>query len=204
MQNAVFQTEEVSSLLTRVTTRTMTPEVAVPDEDDHRSGVRRRRCRTTKVPEEAKLWPMQGFAPMTKIRTLFGAAPAAALRKGDKVRLANGSYKPIVWLQRLSLDEAFLETCPDANPILIRKGSLGPDLPLSDVVVSPRQMVNARRVAGATFPREAAQMTIRAGVSRMRETGLRYTLFHVGEPAEVRCEGLLLSIDPPEGRWAED
>lgn len=156
----------------------------------------------TKVPEDdAGRWPLSGLAPMTRVRTSFGEVHAVALRKGDLVRTANGSYKKIVWLQRIFLDEDYLDGAPDANPILLRKNSLGRGLPSADVLVSPRQVVDARHAATADLPREAAELMARPGVVRQRETGLSYTLFHVGEPCTVICEGLLIEMNPP---WSDD
>ena len=34
----------------------------------------------------------------------------------------------------------------------------------------------------------------RPGVRRLRETSLSYTMFHLGEAAEVYCEGIYLSF----------
>lgn len=148
--------------------------------------------------DPSKAWPLPGLAPMTRVRTSFGDVHAVALRLGDQVRLANGSFKPIVWLKRLQLDADFLGNVLDAHPIRLKKDSLGPGLPSSEIMLSPRQIINARQSNRAGLPREASELVSRPGVYRHRETGLSYTMFHVGEPAEVVCEGLLLRLDLPE------
>ena len=86
-------------------------------------------------------WPLPGLAPMTRVRTSFGDVHAVALRKGDLVRVRSGEFRPIVWLNRVLLDEDFLATMPDSNPIRLRAGSLGAQLPAVDVMMSPRQIV---------------------------------------------------------------
>lgn len=141
-------------------------------------------------------WPLPGFAPMTRISTSFGEVHAVALRKGDLLRTARGEFKPIVWLDRVVLDDRFLSGLPDAHPIKITADAFGRGLPKVDVMLSPRQTlsVNARLSIGASC--EAAALLNRPGIFRQPETGLSYTMFHLGEPADVICEGLAVHIEP--------
>lgn len=137
-------------------------------------------------------WPLPGLAPMTRVRTSFGDVHAAALRKGDEVLTRSGAYMPILWLNRICLDARILDEKPDCNPVVFAAGALGPNLPLNEVMVSPRQVVCADPAGGLQAPEEAANLVTRPGVRRMRETSLSYTMFHVGMPAEVCCEGVYL------------
>jgi hypothetical protein len=139
-----------------------------------------------------ELWPLPGLAPMTRVRTSFGDVHSIALRKGDKVLLKSGEYKPIRWINRIMLDEHILALKPDSNPILLGAGSLAPGVPQAEMMVSPRQIFCADERSGLNKPREAAMLLSRTGVRRFRETGLTYTMFHVGEAADVYCEGLFL------------
>lgn len=141
-------------------------------------------------------WPLPGFAPMTRITTSFGAVHAAALRKGDLVRTSNNEFKPIEWLDRVILDEHFLSGLPDANPIRIPADSFGRGLPKVDVMVSPRQLIGQNPRVSLTPGTEAADLLSRPGIFRQPETGLSYTMFHLGEPAEVICEGLVVRVEP--------
>lgn len=136
-----------------------------------------------------ELWPLPGLAPMTRVRTNFGDVHAIALRKGDRVLLSSGEYKTIVWINRIMLDEHILALKPDCNPIVLAPGSMGAGLPSVEIMVSPRQVICSD---GLTKPREAAMLVSRPGIRRFRETGLSYTMFHVGESADIYCEGLFL------------
>ncbi len=135
---------------------------------------------------------MPGLAPMTRVRTSFGDVHAAALRKGDEVLTRSGKYMPILWLTRICLDEGILREKPDCNPVVLAAGALGPQLPASEIMLSPRQVVCADDRGGLSADREAAMLVSWPGIRRLRETGLSYTMFHVGEAAEVYCEGTYL------------
>ncbi len=137
-------------------------------------------------------WPLPGLAPMTRVRTNFGDVHAVALRKGDQVLTRAGEYKPIVWVNRIMLDEHILNLKPDSNPISIAPGALGPSAPGQEILVSPRQVVVADEASSLSSAREAAMLISRPGVRRLYETGLSYTMFHVGEAADIYCEGLYL------------
>lgn len=137
-------------------------------------------------------WPLPGLAPMTRVRTSFGDVHAAALRKGDEVLTRSGKYVPILWLTRIMLDERILAEKPDSNPVVIAAGALGPNLPTQEIIVSPRQIVCDDATTAFTGDHEAASLVSRPGVRRVRETCLSYTMFHVGQPAEIYCEGTFL------------
>jgi hypothetical protein len=137
-------------------------------------------------------WPLPGLAPMTRVRTSFGDVHAAALRKGDEVLTRSGAYMPILWLNRICLDARILDEKPDCNPVVFAAGALGKNLPTNEISVSPRQIVCAEPLGALERPEEAAKLVIRPGVRRMRETSLSYTIFHVGMPAEICCEGVFL------------
>ena len=128
---------------------------------------------------------------MTRVRTSFGDVHSIALRKGDEVLTRSGDYLPILWINRIKLDEHILATKPDSNPVVIGAGTLGGH---GELLVSPRQIVVGNAQANPTEAREAAMLVSLPGVRRLRETGLTYTMFHVGESAEIYCEGLYLSF----------
>ena len=149
------------------------------------------KTRTIVRQDALEVWPLPGLAPMTRVRTSFGDVPAAALRKGDEV-LTKAGYRRILWLNRIHLDEHILKLKPDSNPVLIASGALGGRLPAKDILVSPRQIVAADEGNGLARDREAAMLLSRQGVRKIVETSLSYTMFHVGESADVWCEGLFL------------
>ena len=136
-------------------------------------------------------WPLPGLAPMTRVRTSFGDVHSIALRKGDEVLTREGDYLPILWINRIKLDEHILATKPDSNPIVIGAGALGSH---AELLVSPRQVIHGDVRSDLSEPREAATLVTQPGVRRLRETGLTYTMFHVGRAAEIYCEGLYLEF----------
>ncbi len=138
-----------------------------------------------------EIWPLPGLAPMTRVRTSFGDVHSIALRKGDEVLTRSGKYLPILWIKRIRLDEHILSTKPDSNPVVIAPGALGNT---GELMISPRQIIGADDTNGLRSDREAAMLISQVGVRRLRESGLTYTMFHLGEDAEVMCEGLFLSF----------
>ena len=153
------------------------------------STARRDNGQDTPEANASERWPLPGLAPMTRVRTSFGDVHAIALRKGDEVLTRQGDYRPILWINRIKLDEVFLDQKPDSNPIVIGAGALGQR---GELMVSPRQVISGDEASGLAEDREASMLVSHPGVRRLRETGLTYTLFHVGEEAEVYCEGLFL------------
>ena len=136
-------------------------------------------------------WPLPGLAPMTRVRTSFGDVHSIALRKGDEVLTKSGEYLPIHWINRIKLDEHILTTKPDSNPVVIGAGALGSH---AELLVSPRQVIVGDAGSDLPLPREAASLVTQPGVRRLHETGLTYTMFHVGVAAEIFCEGLYLEF----------
>ncbi len=152
--------------------------------------------RTGKPARAPMRWSLPGFGPMTRITTSFGEVHAQALRTRDLVRSRSGEFKPIVWLDRIVLDDAFLRLHPDALPILVKAGALGRGLPKGDVTLSPRQPVPAAENHLPSSVRTAADLLNRPGVFRKPETTLTYTLFHCGEPQTVLTEKLWVHVAP--------
>ena len=142
-------------------------------------------------------WALPGFGPMLRILTSFGPVPAQALRQRDLIRTRSGEFRKIEWVDRMVLDEGFLQSVPSALPILIRAGALGPSLPASDVVVSPEQQVGIAAPGSAPRYVAARELLSRPGVLRKPEQIFTYTRFHCGDLAEVQAEGLWLRADPP-------
>ena len=138
-----------------------------------------------------EIWPLPGLAPMTRVRTNFGDVHSIALRRGDEVLTRSGDYLPILWIKRIRLDEHILNTKPDSNPVVIGPGAIGNT---AELMVSPRQVVSHEGTNCLAKPREAAMLISQPGVRRLRETGLTYTMFHVGQDADVFCEGLYLNF----------
>lgn len=135
-------------------------------------------------------WSLPGFGPMARIATTIGQVHAQALRARDTVVAATGQLLDVLSVDRIRLDRDFLDHSPDAQPIRIGAGSLGRDLPLTDVLVSPDQPVGITR---DRFVKARDLLGIR-GVSRASEEMMVYTTFRCAHPVTVKMEGLWARI----------
>ena len=141
-------------------------------------------------------WTLPGFASTMRVSTSFGDLPLQALRVPDPLRTASGDFARVAWIDHIRLDESFLEANPDAQPVLIPAGSLGPDRPRVDLLVSPHQKLTLTHAGMAPEIRLARDFLDRPGVSRKPMLSVSYTLFHCGEPVVVMVEGLAARVAP--------
>ena len=154
------------------------------------------RAKGRPLPVKDTLWTLPGFCGGTKIATSFGEMPIYALRLRDPLRTVAGTIATVGWVDKIHLDEEFLRTHPDAQPILIRAGSLGHNLPKEDLTVSPHQKIN---VSKAQFRQEfclARDLEHMPGVLRKPEMLLTYYLFNCTVPVTVSVNGTWTSVAP--------
>ncbi|NGM46659.1 hypothetical protein G5B31_14050 [Rhodobacter sp. SGA-6-6] len=78
------------------------------------------------------------FTPGTLIATDRGEVRVEKLREGDRVLTRDSGYQEIRWIGRRDLSADELAAAPQLNPVRIRKGALGLNLPERDLVVSPQ------------------------------------------------------------------
>lgn len=76
-----------------------------------------------------RIWTLPGFCGEARVTTSFGDLPIKALRRNDPLRLAQGSLATVEWVDHIHLEEDFLRFYPDAQPVLIEAGALGPGRP---------------------------------------------------------------------------
>ncbi|KAJ55840.1 hypothetical protein ACMU_08690 [Actibacterium mucosum KCTC 23349] len=76
------------------------------------------------------------FAEGALILTPGGYVAVQDLAEGDRVITRDHGAQPIKWIGARRLDKQFLSTNPTMYPIRLTKGSLGGDLPESDLMVS--------------------------------------------------------------------
>jgi Hint domain len=76
------------------------------------------------------------FTPGTRIHTQQGQRPIEMLKAGDMVMTRDHGLQPIRWIGSKQLDRAALAYDPGLQPVLIRRGSLGPNSPNRDMRVS--------------------------------------------------------------------
>ena len=148
------------------------------------------------LPVKDTLWTLPGFCANTKVGTSFGELPVHALRLRDPLRTVAGTNATVGWVDKVHLDEEFLRTHPDAQPIMIRAGSLGQNLPKEDLIVSPHQKINMSKVQ---FRQEfclARDLEHVPGVMRKPEMMLTYFLFHCTVPVTVSVNGTWTSVVP--------
>jgi hypothetical protein len=147
-------------------------------------------------PGAAGVCELPGFGPMTRITTDLGPFPAQTLRVGDRLRIRSGAYRPIVWLDRIVLDEDYLARHPEGLPILIRADAMGRGMPEQDVMLAPGQPVRAGQVQSGAAPRPARALLSGPRVMRKPETLVTYTVFHCGQAVDVHVDGLWVPVAP--------
>lgn len=138
---------------------------------------------------------LPGMGPLTPIETDFGHVPALALRVRDRVRLPTGRYCAISWIDKLMLDEAFLEDNEEAQPVLLTPGRLGCGVPAEPILLAPGQKLSSGQ--GYSPSLRTARDLLRGGMAHRRpERFLTYVLFGFEETEDVRSGGLWLRLEP--------
>ncbi len=139
-----------------------------------------------------------GVGPLTLIETDFGLVPAQALRVRDRVRLRSGLFCPIACIDRLMLDEAFLERHPGAQPVLIEPGTVDDVVPREPILLAPGQKLSGQK--GLRQTSRTAYALCRDGVARRHpEQIITYVVFSFPKPEDVCSSGLWLHVEPTPG-----
>ena len=81
------------------------------------------------------------FASGTMIDTPGGPIPVETLQTGDEVRCWDGTCAPVRWIGTRRLSWWDLQINPKLRPVRIFAGSLGQDIPNTDLVVSRQHRV---------------------------------------------------------------
>jgi hypothetical protein len=77
----------------------------------------------------------------TRIATPSGERPIESLAIGDLVTTASGQAVPIRWIGRRAYMRRFAFGKPEIQPVLIRAGALGENVPRRDLSVSPQHAI---------------------------------------------------------------
>jgi hypothetical protein len=110
------------------------------------------------------------FAGGTRIATAAGEVAVERLRPGMWAATASGRMARIGWIGRVAVD---LMAHPEAAPIRVRAGALGPGVPRRDLLLSPDHAVlMAGRLVPVRLLRNGATIVTQAGRSRV-------TYYHV-------------------------
>lgn len=143
-------------------------------------------------PRRAVEWTVGGFCDNARVATSFGDLPVQALRRRDPLRTVEGPLARVERVDRIQLDAAFLEQNPDAQPVRIQAGALGPSCPKTDILLSPHQKVGVGLHANEF--RHARDLLDRPGVVRQPALALSYYVFLCEAPATVEVEGLSVRL----------
>ncbi|MCH2164735.1 MAG: Hint domain-containing protein [Marinovum sp.] len=123
------------------------------------------------------------FTPGTTIATPTGQRLVEDLQVGDRVITRDNGLQEIRWIGQKELTGHQLARVPHLKPILIQAGSLGPNLPAHDMLVSPnhRVLVNNDKTSLYFEEREvlaaAKHLTGLEGVDEVGTLGVTYVHF---------------------------
>jgi len=81
------------------------------------------------------------FTKGTLIQTKRGEIPVELIRPGDKVITRDNGFQTVRWVGQRDLAHFELKASHKLRPIQISRGSLGKNLPESDLVVSPNHRI---------------------------------------------------------------
>ena len=84
------------------------------------------------------------FTPGTMITTPAGQRPVERLSKGDMILTLDNGFRPIEWINSVSLDARRLWLDPSLRPIRLRAHAFGPDQPNREMLLSPQHRVLMR------------------------------------------------------------
>lgn len=81
------------------------------------------------------------FTPNTMMATPKGEVAVQDLRAGDRVFTRDNGIQEIAWAGSRTLSGAELLKTPTFQPVLVRAGSLGPNVPEADLLLSPNHRI---------------------------------------------------------------
>ena len=123
------------------------------------------------------------FTPGTSVTTARGECLVEDLRVGDRVVTRDNGLQEIRWVGRRDLTASELLLRPHLRPVLIRAGSLGPNAPERDMLVSPNHRMLLTGDRSVLYFDEyevlaaAKHLTHQAGVETIAPKGVSYLHF---------------------------
>ncbi|WP_050529156.1 Ig-like domain-containing protein [Pseudaestuariivita atlantica] len=123
------------------------------------------------------------FTPGTVIATPLGERLVEDLREGDRIITRDNGLQEIRWVGKRELTGHELARNPHLRPILIQAGSLGPNLPEQDILVSPNHRMLVSNDKTALYFEEsevlvaAKHLTGLDGVDEVGTLGVTYMHF---------------------------
>ncbi|WP_299149977.1 Hint domain-containing protein [uncultured Tateyamaria sp.] len=135
------------------------------------------------------------FTPGTRIATQMGEVAVENLRPGDKVFTRDNGVQSLRWVGRRDLGAADMRDHAAFQPVLIRQGALGKDLPERDMLVSPqhRMLVTSDLAAVMFDEREvliaAKHLTGLDGIDQVRTDTVSYLHLMFDQHEVVLADG---------------
>ena len=135
------------------------------------------------------------FTPGTAIATPRGERLVEELRVGDKIITRDNGIQEIRWIGAKTLNAGELARAQHLRPILIKRGSLGDNLPERDMLVSPnhRVLVSNEKTTLYFEEREvlaaAKHLTATPGVAEAAVLGTTYIHFMFDQHEVVLSNG---------------
>jgi glycine/D-amino acid oxidase-like deaminating enzyme len=126
------------------------------------------------------------FTPGTLIATDQGWRPVETLRRGQKIVTRDNGLRRISWIGRRDVPYEELTDEQSLQPVMLRRGSLGPGSPSRDMLVSPnhRFLVKTALRGGEEVLMAARDLIDRRGIFPARVLGVSY-LHILAEAHEV-------------------
>ena len=135
------------------------------------------------------------FTPGTRIATQKGEVAVERLQPGDKVFTRDNGVQALRWVGKRELTPDEMRAHPEFQPVLIRKGALGKDLPERDMLVSPqhRMLVTSDLAAVMFDEREvliaAKHLTGLDGVDQVQTGSVSYLHLMFDQHEVVLADG---------------
>jgi len=136
------------------------------------------------------------FTPGTTIATPTGERLIEDLREGDRIITRDNGLQEIRWIGTTELTGHKLARAPHLRPILIQAGSLGPNLPEQDILVSPQHRILMSGEKAQLFFEErevlaaAKHLTDLDGVDEVGTLGVTYIHFMFDQHEVVLSNGV--------------
>ena len=136
---------------------------------------------------------LSGFAGQARVASAFGDVAIEAMRVGDHVRTFSGKLVRVRKIDKVSLDDDGMRTCPRVQPIRISANAFGPGRPMQAIMVLPEQEIGADAHVAIRF-KTATELCSQAQAHRVKASGHTYYQIHFGEEATVRVEGVWVRV----------
>lgn len=116
------------------------------------------------------------FTPGTLIATAQGWQPVETLRQGHRIVTRDNGLRRISWIGRRDIPYEDLVDEPGLQPIMVKRGSLGPGQPARDMLVSPnhRFLIKTPLRGGEEVLMAARHLVDRRGIFPASVLGVSY------------------------------